>query len=199
MKFLCCLNMVMALKFLDLHEATWKALMPGMTNLSILLFTETMCAEMMWWCSKVCKMMPFWLEKSYVGLDMDPNYLTLWQCSWKNFLKKYLLEKVSRWQQKHEKLHSMRIILWWTKSTIITWHGPIFIILFLLCHCRLSTVIVLDFTYLSSDILNHSRQIMILCLLVLTPGHKPSSFPVVVIITQGHLGTDQYYFSENIS
>ena len=82
-------------------------------------------------------------------------------------------------------------------GSLLKWIFKVDKIIELMLQLGLWTQLV-DFTYLSSDILNHPRQIMILCLLVFTPGHKPSSFPVVVIITQGHLGTDQYYFSEKI-
>ena len=37
-----------------------------------------------------------------VGPDLDPNCLTLWLCSWRNFSRKVNFEKISRWQQKHE-------------------------------------------------------------------------------------------------
>ena len=34
-----------------------------------------------------------------VGPDLDPNCLTLWWYSWKNFLKMFILKKISRRQQ----------------------------------------------------------------------------------------------------
>ena len=37
---------------------------------------------------------------------------------------------------------------------------------------------------------------MVFRLLVFTPRHKPAGLPVVVVITQGHLGSDQQYLSE---
>ena len=46
--------------------------------------------------------------QQYVSPDLDSNLLTLWYCSWKNFLKKFMLKKVSAQQQKHEILPSMQ-------------------------------------------------------------------------------------------
>ena len=45
------------------------------------------------------------------GPDLDPKYLTpwLWWCSWKNS-KRFILKKISRWKQMHEKSPSMQII-----------------------------------------------------------------------------------------
>ena len=40
-----------------------------------------------------------------VGPDLDPNCLTLWWYSWKNFLKKFILKK-SADDKQHAKLHS---------------------------------------------------------------------------------------------
>ena len=42
-----------------------------------------------------------------VGPDMGPNCLTRWWYSWKNFSKKLILQKISRWQKSirnHRKL-----------------------------------------------------------------------------------------------
>ena len=38
--------------------------------------------------------------------DLDTNCLTLWWYSWKSFLKKLILKKISRWQKKHERFPS---------------------------------------------------------------------------------------------
>ena len=32
-------------------------------------------------------------DRHNVGPDLNPNHLTLWWCSWKNFLKKWILKK----------------------------------------------------------------------------------------------------------
>ena len=45
-----------------------------------------------------------------VGPDLDPSCLTLWWYSWKNFLKKLILKKVSKWQKKHAKLPSRQSV-----------------------------------------------------------------------------------------
>ena len=47
-------------------------------------------------------------DRQNVSLDLELNSLTLLQCSWKNFLNKSILKKVSRRQQKYELLPSMQ-------------------------------------------------------------------------------------------
>ena len=52
------------------------------------------------------------LVQSFASPDWDPNCLTLWLCPWKKiFLKSKFWKKVSRRQQKHEKLPSMQRVL----------------------------------------------------------------------------------------
>ena len=43
-----------------------------------------------------------------VGPDLDPNRLTLWWYSWKNFSKKTILKKNQQTTKKHDKLPSMQ-------------------------------------------------------------------------------------------
>ena len=51
------------------------------------------------------------LTKQNAGPDLDPNCLTLWWYSRKNFSKKLILKKNSR-QQKHEKLPRRQRVDW---------------------------------------------------------------------------------------
>ena len=42
--------------------------------------------------------------RQYVGLDLDPNCLTLWWYFWKNFSKKLILKKINRQQQQKKNM-----------------------------------------------------------------------------------------------
>ena len=43
-------------------------------------------------------------DRLNVGPDLDPKRLTIWLCSWKKYLQKLILKKVSIQQEKHEQL-----------------------------------------------------------------------------------------------
>ena len=47
-------------------------------------------------------------DQKNAGPHLDPNHLTLWHCSWKNFMKKLILKKSTDDQKNNEKLPSMQ-------------------------------------------------------------------------------------------
>ena len=69
-----------------------------------------------WWHCPLLIMFANSLEpdqaRHNVGPDVDPNCLILWLYSWKNFLKKLILKKISRRQKTKITQHAKCSLLW---------------------------------------------------------------------------------------